>query len=217
MKKSVYSLVLTDSVVQAADKLAYHKGMSRSALIDELLARALSCMTPEMRMRDIFLSLEDFMRDDQVFKLQARGSDTMLSLLAALQYKYKPTIRYSVELYRQIQNQYFGELKIQSRTQNEQLAAELERFYRLWIAAEHAHMSERQPPYQLIDNRLTRKLILPQMPCGESELAAAIGCYIQYFDKAMKLYFNALPDEVTARQLVNAVWGEYIHQDRLKI
>lgn len=214
MNKSVYSLVLTDSVVKAADRMAYRKGMSRSALIDEILAQALSCMTPEMRMRDIFVSLEELMRDNRVFKLQTRGSDSMLSLLAALQYKYKPTIRYSIELYRQMQNHSFGVLKIQSRTQNEQLTADLEYFYRFWVQAEHAAMPQLHLQYHLTDNRLTRELTLPPQAegCSESELAAAISCYIQYFDKGMKLWFEALPDHETAQQAVRAVLAEYMRQ-----
>ena len=38
MKKSVYSLVLSDDVVTAADKAATKRGLSRSALINEVLA-----------------------------------------------------------------------------------------------------------------------------------------------------------------------------------
>lgn len=214
MKKSVYSLVLTDAVVEAADRLAYHKGMSRSAFIDEILAQTLSCITPEMRMRDIFVSLEDLIRDDRVFKLQARASDSMLSLFSAIKYKYKPTIRYSVELYRQVQNRTFGELKIQSRTQNGQLMTELEKFYRAWITAERTALPQRMIPYALSDGRLIRKLTLPQEAerCTEAELGEAIGSYIQSFDKAIKLYFEALPDRDRAQKEIRAVLSDYVQQ-----
>ena len=40
MSKSVYSLVLTDEIVQAIDSLAYRMNTSRSALIDRILADA---------------------------------------------------------------------------------------------------------------------------------------------------------------------------------
>ena len=38
MKKSVYSLVLNDRVVEELDQLAYRQGTSRSALINRILA-----------------------------------------------------------------------------------------------------------------------------------------------------------------------------------
>ena len=54
MNKSVYSLVLSDEVVDAIDRLAYSMNTSRSNLINQILAEKLSLMTPEMRMRQIF-------------------------------------------------------------------------------------------------------------------------------------------------------------------
>ncbi len=61
MKKSVYSLVLMDDVIKAVDRQAYRLGTSRSNLINQILAEHLSCVTPEMRMRDIFASLSELM------------------------------------------------------------------------------------------------------------------------------------------------------------
>ena len=37
---------------------------------------------------------------DEQFQIQFMPSDSMLSIRSPLRYKYKPTIRYSVELYR---------------------------------------------------------------------------------------------------------------------
>ena len=53
MNRSVYSLVLSDDVVEAVDRLAYQQNTSRSALINQILAEAVSFVTPEMRMREI--------------------------------------------------------------------------------------------------------------------------------------------------------------------
>ena len=49
MGKTVYSLVLTDEVIEEIDRLAYTMGTSRSALIDRILAEKVSYTTPEMR------------------------------------------------------------------------------------------------------------------------------------------------------------------------
>ena len=212
LKKSVYSLVLTDAVVEAADRMAYAKGTSRSALIDEILARALSCITPEMRMRDIFSALADLIQSDEVFRLQGRASDSMMSLHSAIQYKYKPTIRYSVELYRRAQNGVFGELKIQSRTQSAPLLRELAGFYELWIATEH-RLTGRKGQYFIEDGRLVRRLSLPDGAelCTEAELGEAIGFYIRTFDSAMKTYFACLSDKYTAGKQVAHLYTNYMN------
>ncbi len=211
MKKSIYSLMLTDSVVAAADSMAYAKGVSRSALIDELLAQSLSCVTTEMRMRDIFVSLETLMQNNQVFKVQTRGSDSMLSLFSAIQYKYRPTIRYSVELYRQPEGAAFGALKIQSRTQNSRLLYELECFYRLWIETERAFLGDRTVLYSLRDGRLCRELYLLAGRSGyaEAELGEGIGAYIQCFDSAMKAFFDSESDQLRHERVYAALLTYY--------
>ena len=61
MSKSVYSLVLTDQVVEAIDALAYTMGTSRSALIDRILAGHVSYTTPDMRINNIFDSVSRLM------------------------------------------------------------------------------------------------------------------------------------------------------------
>ncbi len=219
LKKSIYSLVLSDAVVSAADRVAYSRGISRSALIDEILAQSLSCVTPEMRMRDIFLSLESLMQDDRIFKVQGRNSDSMLSLFSALQYKYRPTIRYSVELYRQFKGDAFGELKIQSRTQSLQLLSALEDFYRLWIESEQAYLGGRSISYRMGDGKLIRQLSLPpgRNSYSETELGEGIAAYIRSFDRAMKIYFESDGDRRLKQEQILAVLAEYLRQKPLTV
>ena len=63
MKKSVYSLVLMDDVVEAIDRLAYERNTNRSNLINQILAESVNFVTPEMRMRDIFTQLENILSE----------------------------------------------------------------------------------------------------------------------------------------------------------
>ena len=51
MNKSVYSLVLSDEIVQEIDRMAYEAGASRSAMINQILADYVRYTTPEKRMR----------------------------------------------------------------------------------------------------------------------------------------------------------------------
>ena len=99
MNKSVYSLVLMDNVVSEVDKMAYEMGTSRSNLINQILAEYVRYTTPEMRMRAVFEEMERLMQGVDSFQIQPQPSDAMLTIRSALRYKYKPTIRYSVEHY----------------------------------------------------------------------------------------------------------------------
>ena len=46
-KKSMYSIMLMDSVVEAVDRAAYLNGTNRSNLINQILAEHLGVETPE--------------------------------------------------------------------------------------------------------------------------------------------------------------------------
>ena len=128
MKKSVYSLVLMDEVVEAIDRMAYAMNTSRSILINQVLADYASCVTPESRMKDIFSRVEELMQGVDTFQVQLQPSDAMLSIRSALRYKYRPTIRYSVELYRDAR-QVVGELRVTSRSQSQALLEVLDGFF----------------------------------------------------------------------------------------
>ena len=98
MGKSVYSLVLDDDVVYAVDKLAHSMSTSRSNLINTILAQKVELDTPQMRMESIFSAMQSLI--DSHFQLIDRQSSSRMSIKSMLEYKYKPTIRYSVELER---------------------------------------------------------------------------------------------------------------------
>ena len=98
MKRSVYSLVLMDDVIKAVDEQAYRLGKSRSNLINQILAERLSCVTPEMRMREIFDSMTELIGG--AFRIQQQRSASLMTLRTALDYKYRPTINFKVELER---------------------------------------------------------------------------------------------------------------------
>ena len=61
MNKSVYSLVLSDEIVQEIDRLAYEMGQSRSAMVNQVLADYVRYTTPEKRMREVFSAIEQML------------------------------------------------------------------------------------------------------------------------------------------------------------
>ncbi len=212
MKKSVYSMVLSDEVVEAVDRLAYSMNTSRSALINRLLAQAVSYTTPEQRMSDIFGEIAQLM--DSSFQVQTQPSDAMLSIRSALKYKYKPVIRYSLELYRSFEKT-IGQLRVSFRTQSEQLKSDLTDFLKLWAELENKYIVQFFPEgisYTIEDGRFTRTFRLPaehEQQTNE-EIAKAISEYIKMFDEILKIYFANITNRQTAHELAIRKYYEYL-------
>ena len=156
MKKSVYSLVLSDDVIAAVDRAAYQNGLSRSAMINRILAQAVSYTTPEQRMREIFAQAERLL-SGEVFQSLVQPSDSMMSLRSALAYKYNPNVRYSVELYPDRPGE--GELRVSLRSQSSALILYLSQFFRLWAKIEQAYAGGADCIIQ--DGKYARRLNLP--------------------------------------------------------
>ena len=212
MSKSVYSLVLTDQVVEAIDALAYTMGVSRSALIDRILASHVSYTTPEMRINNIFDSVSRLMAQRSGFIVQESG-DRMMSIRSSLKYKYKPTLRYSLQLLRSSEKTE-GELKVSFRTQSAELIARMEEFLRLWAALEDKYIVSSLPDgirYVIEDGRFTRSFTLPDgyRDKSDEEIAAAITAYIHMFDDVLKVYFANL-DSGTAAEAAVQRYSEYL-------
>lgn len=194
MGKSVYSLVMDDEIIEAVDRAAYQMGTSRSNLINQILAQQLSCTTPEMRMKKVFSQVEQLMAERENFQVQFQSSDAIIYIRSALSYKYRPTVRYTLELYRN-SKPLIGELRVTMRTQSKPLIALLNGFYECWQYLENALIGGWFPkgvvPAQSDGSgKYIRQFLTPE---GETrsteELAQALSDYIQLFDGALKLYF----------------------------
>lgn len=214
MNKSVYSLVLSDEVVEAVDQLAYSMRMSRSALINSLLAEAVSYTTPEKRISGIFGAIGQMMDDG--FLIREQPSDAMLSIRSALKYKYKPVIRYGLELYRSFEKT-IGQLKVSFRTQSEQLKANLTEFLKLWAELENTYVVKFFPEgisYTIDDGRFTRTFRLPaeREHQTDEELARAIAEYIKMFDEILKIYFANIENRRLAAELSVERYHEYLQK-----
>lgn len=198
MNKSIYSLVLSDDVVDAVDALARTEGMSRSAMINRILAERVAYTTPEMRLRDILQSLARSMNGEFMLTEQPTGST--LSARTSLKYRYKPTVKYSVEIYSE-NGRRAGQLRVSFRTQNAQLIADLMGFFRCWAALEQKYIADKLSNdivYTISDGRFERTLNMPREHITDDDLGTAVAEYMAMFDGAMKSYFAELPDADTA-------------------
>jgi len=215
MKKSVYSLVLSDSVVEAVDRAAYLNGQSRSNYINSVLAEHLSYVTPEKRMRNIFDVLEAIAEREESFRIQKQQSDSMFSLLSSLKYKYRPTIRYQIELYPMPKNGTMGEFKIIFRTQSDDFADLMKNFFITWATREQkfiANIFAKSPvKYSAGEGKLIRQIKVPTAnTINEQELAKVLSNYITMFDSALKEYIDYLPDTLHTERYIDKIYSNYI-------
>ena len=123
MKKNNYSLMLSEGVVNAIDAAAARAGTNRSALINQILAEYVSYVTPEMRAKEILSRVYESL--GIAFRRESVG-ESAISLYSSLAYRYNPTVKYCLELYRDGQN--LGELRVSLRSKNPVLLQLFARF-----------------------------------------------------------------------------------------
>lgn len=188
MKRSVYSLVLFDDIIKAVDQEAYRRGTSRSNLINQILAQELSCITPEMRMRDIFDAVSGLVSGN--FQIQQQRSASLMTLRTALEYKYRPTINYKVELERSPEN-FLGTLKVQIRTQSEKLIEMFNSFFVYRIKFEMFQLAAQgydNYTCDLSSGLFTRKFLNSSL--SEEQAGMAISSYLTNLNDAIQTFFS---------------------------
>jgi hypothetical protein len=194
--------MLNEEVVREVDRMAHQMGTNRSALINQILAEYVNYTTPERRINDILSTIEQLMAPNRDLVPFFAPNTFSMSLKSSLEYKYRPTVKYEVELYRG-QEDAIGELSVVFRTQSAALITAMTEFFRLWKNIEDAHLAPligSKPQFALYDGRFTRSISVPDRNCTSEELASAISEYIKLFDKLMKNYLGGRlsPHEIEA-------------------
>lgn len=211
MKKSVYSLVLMDDVVEAIDELAYSLHTNRSNLINQILAEKVAMVTPEQQLQRVFDQLSEYLKPYTHFQIQNQAADHMYSIKSALRYKYNPTIRYSVYLMQQ-EGQLKGQLRIISRTQSEVLYYYLDAFFKLWNYVENEWAKVTWEVEEGTKWLRTFRLEAFQKLTQENELASVLSRYIKALDDGLKIYFNELGQEETQYHLLKQHYKRYYEE-----
>jgi hypothetical protein len=193
MKKTLYSLMLSDDVVHEVDLLAHRLGTNRSNLINQILAEYVNLTTPERRINDIFTTIEQLLTPSRDLVPFFSPNTFTMSLKSSLEYKYRPTVKYEVELYRG-GGDAIGELSVIFRTQSAGLIAAMTEFFRLWKYVEDkdlAPLLKGEPVnYALYDGKFVRSISAPSRDCSSEELAEVLSDYIKLFDELMKGYLT---------------------------
>lgn len=210
MKKSVYSITLHDEVAEAVDRAAYRAGLTRSGLINKILAEHLGLDTPETRQRDIFTEMARLMAGDDNFLIHSEGESSPFAVKSSLRFKYNPTIRYSVVIYPE-GGEYFGEVRTVLRTQNAQLISELDVFFAMWQQLEDAYFGTRLS--ELGGGRFVRRL-RARSGASPEELGKSAARYIRHLNDGISAHFKLYPDVSASAAYVSRLYGDYISRNR---
>ncbi len=189
MSKNLYSVLLDDEVVRALDRMALARGMSRSALCNLALAEFAGVLTQEEKIRRIFRMMDEYVgRSGDIVAFPADNRPVM-SLKSSLEYKYRPTIRYEVELYR-TPGEDLGEISVIFRTQSQALMEAVTAFFRLWCRLENAYLTplgRGEITYTLSGGRLRRAIRPMREEDRDPEtLSRRLADYITLLDTLMK-------------------------------
>lgn len=205
LKKTLYSLMLSDDVVRAVDAAAHAMGTNRSNLINQILADYVSITTPERRINDIFHAVEQMLAPSRELVPFFSPRALTMSLKSSLEYKYRPTVKYEVQLFRSTEGP-LGELSVVFRTQSAPLIEAMTQFFRLWKHTEDrllAPLMTEGIDYALYDGKFVRSIAVPRgRDVTADDVAGALSDYIKLFDRLMKGW-------LAGRYDVNDVQSEY--------
>ncbi len=220
MERSVYSIVLMDDVVKAIDQMAYDQNTSRSNLINQLLAQEVMLITPEVRMRDIFEKMINTMENHRKFQVSLQPSDYCISIRSVLAYKYNPTIRYFIELYRTVDTA-IGELKITSRSQSKELQQYLYEFFKFFSKMEQLYMTRYFPKRPVLyftnegEGRFRRELVILEedRELTTDVMAIAMGDYVQMLDSLLGIYLAHLKERDVGAKKMEKIYTNFLNSN----
>lgn len=195
MKKTLYSLMLSDDVMREIDALAHKMGTNRSNLVNMILAERVEVRTPEQQINDIFSGVEQLLAASRELIPLFAPNTQRVTVRSSLEYKYHPTVRYEVELANGfVPGEPIGALSANFRTQSAGLLELLGRFFRCLGRIEERYLPI-DTSYSLEPGKFTRSLVYPvkidntsPLPAhiNADEISKAITDYVSLVDKMLK-------------------------------
>lgn len=154
-------------------------------------------------MQTIFDQLRAAILPQTNLQIQEMPSNSMIAIKSNLRYKYNPTIRYAVELYRN-NSDATGQLKVYLRTQNPTLIKAMDLFFRLWAQLEGIDPKY----YHIAPGKYTRIFTIGSQ--DSQVIAEHISSYIKKLDRALKTFFEHLDNPQVAKQLIEKIYMEEV-------
>jgi predicted transcriptional regulator len=189
MKKSVYSLMLFDEIVERIDQMAYLNNTNRSQLINDILAEHIGLVTPEQKVQAVLDSLEENFENKLSVGQMVKNSSIQFG--KSLKYKYRPKVCYSYE-FTGSGGQKYAVLKISSRTQSDELNTHFDDFFKMigQIEREH-HITEGQCGQGQTNHKFVREFKKSgEVSQDVGSITQTLTHYLQMIDTAMNCYFS---------------------------
>lgn len=209
MKKTLYSLMLSEDVMREIDRMAHKLGTNRSSLVNRILAEYAEVQTPEQQLNDIFREIEQLLAASRELVPFFAPNTRKVAVRSGLEYKYHPTLRYDVELrHGFVPNEPIGTICVTFRTRSQELSELLGDFFIQFEQIERALLPIRVRFSSEI-GRFCRELAYP-VSCKNAsglshptsfsadELARAVTDYVSLVDRSLKAYIGgADPRQLT--------------------
>jgi len=195
MRKSLYSIMLANDIIDAIDKLANQSEVDPSYVLNQILAEYLSIKIPQMNMKEVFDLIELNMNKSSFFKVNASLNDSMIYVKSPIEHEYRPALKYSVEIFEDNDIK-IGKLKLIYRTYDMYALNRFNHFIDIWISLEthyiHKYFPKNSLQYEVDNGRFSRNLMIPKdiKPTTNKILSQGISDYIKELDKLLKLYLS---------------------------
>ncbi|MDO4289402.1 MAG: hypothetical protein Q4C55_09470 [Eubacterium sp.] len=207
MKKSVYSLMLFDEIVEKIDQIAYANNTNRSQLINDILAEKIGLETPEQKVQKILEQLDANLTD--TLSVSQVNKNSSIQFGKSLKYKYRPKIRYSYEFVNGSGGRY-AVLKVSSRTKSEDLNEHFDQFFKKIHEVERKNLPEDLPVKEKLTNhKFIREFQKDGSIAGDvDQVSNYLTDYLKMIDSAMNLYFSDTENEDFEAEL-NEIYHYY--------
>jgi metal-responsive CopG/Arc/MetJ family transcriptional regulator len=217
MKSSIYSLVIQDNLMNKVDDIALEKGMSRSQMVNEILAEYLGISTPEYKINKVMDFVCKEFLDRSSIRIMSNNKGSSVKLLTNIKYKYNPQLHYMLELKGKNKNK-LATLKIQSRTQSKVFLDHLVRFFLMFTEIERIHeigfrKNVIDKSYFVVDgNRFLRDFYYDWTNDSFSpeRLSQFLINYISMINEAVNVYFENIGDTETTVLLMTSIYRKYM-------
>lgn len=218
MSRSLYSLILSDAVVEAIDREAYQQQCNRSRLIERILAEYTGVETREAQVREMMDEIARMLSAQKHIQVLPNRETQSLVYQAPIRFKYNPTLRYRLE-WQELNGENQAVLKILSRTTSRLLTDALEDFFlnmNQW-EADYA-------PFMQGENRLYRNegkgtiqfvKILYVGSLAYEEVSRWISQYLQVLNTAIEQYFSSDDPRIRERRGREVLrrWGVAVRKE----
>ncbi|MEG0309326.1 MAG: hypothetical protein RR604_00315, partial [Eubacterium sp.] len=200
MKKSVYSLMLFDEIVEKIDQLAYVNNTNRSQLINDLLAERIGLETPEQKIQKILEQLNENFSD--TLSVSQINKNSSIQFGKSLKYKYRPKIRYSYE-FTSNNGEKYAVLKVSSRTKSDDLNDHFDHFFKKIGEIEERNQDGEEETTEKITNHKFVKAFEKKGSVMDDvgEVSNYLTDYLKMIDSAMNTYFANMEDQNLDQEL----------------